>query len=524
MGYWEDRQKSMYRSGEMQVNQYYTKLEKAFNQTRRELQKTIEAFYWRYAEENGLSYASAQRQLSKAEVGSLRDFIGLAMENIGKHNQTVNNMSIKARITRYQALEAEIDAMLRQLYAVDYEAAAGQAMKAVYDDTYYRTWYNIDQYRGFHAAFAQVDPHAVEKLLEYPFNGASFSSRLWKQKDHLQTQLMEALTSMMVQGRSPQDLAGDFAKKMNAKKFDAYRLLHTESSFLMSEAAHAGYREDGVEKYQVLATLDSKTCGICGDKDGMVYEVGKEITGENMPPFHCFCRCTDVPYYDDMGLSDMRRAARDPETGKTYEVPADMTYPEWKKVVEDGGDFDSWHADKKGQPGKHQMAQQKAKEQKPTANAKMLSLDEEGAVIRYVGPEAYSLNDKLRRNAFSELTDFEKEWLESLDQALSKLPNYEGDLNRSLTFPFEEDAREFFDGLVAGKEYAPGQYLSTTKNGVYNEEGQVQIYIQGAKKGKDLGKLNDMENEVLFPADIKFRVVNKVEQGDKFYVLLEEVE
>ena len=259
MGYWEKRQEAMYKAGEMQVNQYYAKLEKAFNQTRRELQKTIEAFYFEYAEENGLSYAAAQRQLSKAEIGNLRDFIDLAMENIGKHNQTVNNMSIKTRITRYQALEAQVDAMLRQLYAVDYQAAAEQTMKAVFEDTYYRTWYNIDQYKGFHAAFARVDPHAVEKLLEYPFNGASFSSRLWKQKDHLQTQLMESLTTMMVQGKSPQALTNDFAKKLNVKKFDAYRLLHTESSFLMSEATHAGYKEDGVEKYQILATLDSKT-------------------------------------------------------------------------------------------------------------------------------------------------------------------------------------------------------------------------------------------------------------------------
>ena len=331
MSYWQTRQEAMYKAGEMQVNQYYAKLEKAFNQTRRELQKTIEAFYFEYAEENGLSYAAAQRQLSKAEIGNLRDFIDLAMENIGKHNQTVNNMSIKARITRYQALETQVDAMLRQLYAVDYQAAAEQTMKEVYKDTYYHTWYNIDQFHGFHAAFAQVDPHAVEKLLEYPFNGASFSSRLWKQKDHLQTQIMESLTTMMVQGKSPQALTNDFAKKMNAKKFDAYRLLHTESSFLMSEATHAGYKEDGVEKYQILATLDSKTCDICGDKDGEVYEVGKEITGENMPPFHCFCRCTDVPYYDNDDRSGETRVGRDYETGEDIEVPANMTYKEWRK-------------------------------------------------------------------------------------------------------------------------------------------------------------------------------------------------
>lgn len=330
MGYWEDRQTAMYKAGEMKVNQYFTKLEKAFNQTKRELQKTVESFYWRYAEENGLTYAAAQQRLDKAEIGELKDFIDLAMQNIGKYNQEVNNMSIKARITRYQALEAQVDALLRELYAVDYEAMAEQTMQEVYGDAYYRTWYNIDQYRGFHSAFAQVDPAVVNKLLEYPFNGANFSSRLWKQKDHLQTVLMESLTTMMVQGVPPQNLAADFAKKMQSKKFEAYRLLHTESSFLMSEAAHAGYKEDGVEKYEIIATLDSKTCGICGELDGKVFLVDEAIVGKNMPPFHCFCRCTDGAYYDDIDRSDLTRAARDAD-GNPIEVPADTTYEEWKR-------------------------------------------------------------------------------------------------------------------------------------------------------------------------------------------------
>ena len=342
MVYWEERQEAMYKTGEMKINQYFTRLEKAFNQTRRELQKAIDAFYFRYAEENGLSFAAAQKKLDAEELGELRDFIDLAMKNIGKYNQQVNNMSIKARITRYQALEAQVDAILRQLYAIDYEAEAEKTMQEVYEDTYYRTWYNADQYHGFHAEFAQVNPTVVETLLEYPFNGAAFSDRLWKQKDHLQAQLMEAVTTILIQGRHPSALAKDFTKKMNSKKFDAYRLLHTESSFLMSEAAHAGYKEDGVEKYEILATLDSKTCGVCGDLDSKVYEVGKEVTGVNMPPFHPLCRCTTVPYYDDTPTEGLTRVARNPETGKTYEVPADMSYREWKKkFIEKTSKFDT---------------------------------------------------------------------------------------------------------------------------------------------------------------------------------------
>ena len=124
MSYWQDRQEAMYRAGEMKVNKYFTRLEKAFKQTQRELQKTIEAFYFRYAEENGLTYAAAQQKLGKMELGELQDFIELSMKHIGEYNQEVNNLSIKARITRYQALEMQVDAILRQLYAIDYESDA----------------------------------------------------------------------------------------------------------------------------------------------------------------------------------------------------------------------------------------------------------------------------------------------------------------------------------------------------------------------------------------------------------------
>ena len=138
MGYWERRQEENYRAGEMKINQYFTRLEKAFNQAKRELQKTVESFYWRYAEENELTYAEAQKRLDKAEIKGLREFVNLSMQNIGKYNQDVNNMSIKARMTRYQALEAQVDAILRQLYAVDYQANAEKTMQEIYGDTYYR--------------------------------------------------------------------------------------------------------------------------------------------------------------------------------------------------------------------------------------------------------------------------------------------------------------------------------------------------------------------------------------------------
>lgn len=154
--------------------------------------------------------------------------------------------------------------------------------------------------------------------------------------------------------------------------------------------------------------------------------------------------------------------------------------------------------------------------------AERITEDEKGAVIRYVSPDSYVLNDKLRRGALSELTEFERQWMKKIDNALEKLPFYEGYLNRSLYFHFEEDARNFYDSMVVGEEYIPEQYLSTTKREVYNEDGQVQIYIPDAKKGKDLGEFNDMEKEVLYPIGSKFRITNKEQKDNKYYIYLEE--
>lgn len=151
-----------------------------------------------------------------------------------------------------------------------------------------------------------------------------------------------------------------------------------------------------------------------------------------------------------------------------------------------------------------------------------LTEEEEGAIIRYVSPDSYTLNDKLRRGAVSEFTEAERQWMRRIDNALEKLPVYEGNLNRSLTFTFEEDAREFFNSFNIGGEYIPKEYLSTTKKGVYNDSGQVQIYIQNAKKGRDLGELS-IEHEVLYPSETKFHVVNKVEKDGRYVILLEEV-
>ena len=326
--YWKKRQEQLFLQGEKFIEEYYAELKKAFEQAQKEIQFVINDFYLQYATENRISYTEAQKRLSKAQVGKLRDYIKKVNETMGTYNLELNNMSIKARVTRYEALQMQIDAILQYLYSIDYEIKGAKSLMHIYEDNYRQMWYNFDIYTGFHHEFAQINPYDVEQLIAYPFNGQNFSERLWKQKDYLQSKLKEALTTVLVLGQDPARLSKDFAKAFQAREYEAYRLLHTETSFVMEQSTLASYKESGVEQYQILATLDNKTSQICRDQDGKIYKVEDATVGTNYPPFHMFCRTTTVPDYGEK--SEGVRMARD-STGKAVEVPADMTYREWEK-------------------------------------------------------------------------------------------------------------------------------------------------------------------------------------------------
>lgn len=571
MSYFEERNIELYLNNEQSIAQYYSKLEKAFIRSKNEIQRTIESFYTRYAKENGLSYYESQIAINSAEIMELREFIEHSLTNIdNKYSKSLELTSLRHRISRYEALQMQIDAMLTSLYSKDYEKASIDKLKHIYINTYEMGRFNIDKLRGYGRAFSNIDENSLVKLIQYPFNGASFSSRIWKQKEHLQGAIMESLTTMLVQGSHPSKLSKELSDKFKTKRFDAYRLLHTESSYLTNRATIDSYIDDGVEKYQILATLDSKTCSICGSKDNKIIELKeslaedeKNIVGLDLPPFHPLCRCTTVPYDDEFIEDSETRVARD-EKGEYIDVPASMGYEEWREkfVVDKTKDKEKENLEKNNhivfsntskKESNKKPKNKKANKENNTSNNNtnnkaskkttkkkkyknsiepkqdtkevtnsILNDDEISAINSYIGFKSYILNDKLRNSI--ELSEEEKNIIDNLDNALDKLPRYKGNLQRSLYFETENDVTKFINSYKVGETKEYKEFISTTKGGTYNRDGQVQIFIKDAKNGVDISSINEKEQEVLYKRNSIFYTDNIVEQDDKYYILLKEKE
>lgn len=124
-------------------------------------------------------------------------------------------------------------------------------------------------------------------------------------------------------------------EKVYSEKVTAESLqinIRYEESNLRNRDNAKSYMKNGTKKYRFLATLDNRTCSQCGQLDGMVFNISEAKQNVNYPPLHKGCRCTTTAYISDELHAKMKRWARDPVTGKGMEVPADMTYKEWKDL------------------------------------------------------------------------------------------------------------------------------------------------------------------------------------------------
>lgn len=148
--------------------------------------------------------------------------------------------------------------------------------------------------------------------------------------------------------------------------------------------------------------------------------------------------------------------------------------------------------------------------------------------MKYKSFESYTINDLLRKNQNPQkLPSKEREFTQQLDSALSKLPNYEGDLIRTVDFSDYPDPKErlekYMEQFVSGKSTKIHQYWSTSKEEGYNKKAQVRIYIQNSKNGRDISSIGLDEKEVLYERESEFYVLSKKLVDGIWYVLLCEV-
>ena len=339
--YWKQRFTQLEAAQNRKGATAYLEMEKQYKAAQNELAAQIARWYQRFADSNGISLAQAKQWLKGQDLAEfkwdVKEYIKYGKENAinGAWMQELENASSKFHISRLEALQIQTQNSLETMFAQQM-GTMKKALSDVYASGYYHTAYAVQQGFGLGWDIAGLDQAQIEKVLSKPWavDGYNFSTRIWNSKTKLIGEVHNELSKNLLTGADPQKAIDSLAKKMGTSKSNAGRLVMTEQAYFSSAAQKDCFNDLDVEEYEIVATLDSHTSDICRSLDGKVFKMSDYKPGVTAPPFHVYCRSTTAPHFKE-NFDAGERAARGAD-GKTYYVPDDVTYSEWKKAFVDG--------------------------------------------------------------------------------------------------------------------------------------------------------------------------------------------
>ena len=329
-------------------------LESQYKNASISINKDIQKLYSRFAGENNISMDKAMELIHGSEYLEWRMSMDEYMQRIDMTGDQkllleLNTLAMRSRITRLEALNAEIMANVAFMTQGAEKNTSLLLIRSL-ENTYYGGMY--DEYKDRNPkVYELMSKHNVglskaqiDRQLKIPWSGANYSTNLWNNADYIANKCQQLVAQNIIAGTSIDKLTREITKQFGKNyRASAKRLLLTESAYIKGQADKLTYKKLGIEEYEILATLDSRTSEICQSKDGEHHPIDEAVVGENYPPFHPNCRSTTIKYNPDN--EDRTRIARDAD-GKNIDVPRNMKYKDWLEWVKSGQSLDDWLADK----------------------------------------------------------------------------------------------------------------------------------------------------------------------------------
>ncbi len=335
--YWAERNRIMQNALQNKSLAYSRNLEKQFKGAIKDIDKQMRAWYQRFANNNQISYAAAQKLLTTGELKefkwTVQEYIAKAKENSlnGAWVRELENASARVHISRLEALKIQLQQQAEALTGARITTTTDAAAE-IYKNSYYHTAFEVQRGLGVGWSMQALNDREIQKVLSRPWtvDNRTFTARCWTDKKKLVQTVNQELTRMIATGASPDRAIDVITQQFGVSARNAARVVMTESAYFATAAQRDCFNDLDVEEYQVVGTFDKKTCEICGEMNGKVFPMAQFQAGATAPPFHPWCRCCTAPYFADM--ADVgKRWSRNPDTGRGELLPANTTYDEWRE-------------------------------------------------------------------------------------------------------------------------------------------------------------------------------------------------
>lgn len=330
--YWRGRFSILEDAAHNDSVQYIQTLEQQFKIASNSIQGDIEKWYARFAKNNNITLLEAKKWLNADQLKEFRwtveEYIKAGESLNPKWMRQLENASARVHISRLEALRLQAQQQIELLYG-NHTDDLDKFLGKIYSNGYYHTAFEIQKGLNIGWDLQSLNPKQLQTVLSRPWttDNRTFRDRCWLDKTQLVHTVQTQLTQGIIRGDSPDKATKAIAEQFRVSKNKAGRLVMTESAYFSAQSQKDCFNELDVERYEILATLDSHTSEICREMDGHVFDMKDYESGVTAPPFHPWCRTTTIPYFED---NPGERAARNAD-GEVYYVPANLKYEDWQK-------------------------------------------------------------------------------------------------------------------------------------------------------------------------------------------------
>lgn len=297
--YWARREAEQLRHNITDEAEYDKQIARIYSDMLDACQSEINAFYGKYAAQEGITIAEAKKRVSKLDIA--------AYERKAKRYVKEKNFSAKAneemrlynaamKINRLEMLKANIGLELITGHE-ELEKFMGGILKG-------RTEDELKRQAGILGKTVRNNAAKAHAIVNASFHSGTFSDRIWQYQDLMREDLAKALTDGLIRGKNPRAIAKDMRKvfyggdpkKVGGYRYCIERLMRTELARVQTEAQKQSFVRNGFEEYTFI--VNGGCCDICEGLKGKHFKVEDMMPGKNAPPMHPHCRCSTAAYSD----------------------------------------------------------------------------------------------------------------------------------------------------------------------------------------------------------------------------------
>lgn len=235
--YWERRSTELMKRLEKGTENTINSLIQAYERATKNINKEIARIYKNYAKDTGLEKETLVQLLNKKESEQYyKNLLQVINNNITDENikkkllAKYNAPAYSYRISRYQALQDNIDVELKKLANIEQDITKIRYVDTI-QEGYYHNIYDIQKGTGLGFSFAQIDNKTINLMLNEKWtNNKNFSQRIWNNSEKLGNYLKTNLTAEAMSGKSIAKISKKLSEYMNVGLYMAVRLVRTETA------------------------------------------------------------------------------------------------------------------------------------------------------------------------------------------------------------------------------------------------------------------------------------------------------